>query len=258
MSHLMTIQALSMKTGVSKSALRYYESKNLLCSIQRNNSGYRVYEVSQIEVVKLIASLRLIDVSIKDIKMYLKEQDSVRKQEMVVLWKENIKRKRNLLDISYRFLESNSLSESIYLKEKHEEKIIWFNVEGRVGEFKNHFKIKAEQLQKMNISIENYYLKYLSGEDVLKVQIGFGVMELVDIQRIVKPSSIEVLPSSIVLAMPFQGPIKSIRNGYFKLLNYAIENGWMPISSIMEWYHGSSLSDLEIILPVIQLEDGGI
>ncbi|WP_050946917.1 MerR family transcriptional regulator [Parageobacillus thermoglucosidasius] len=74
MSEFMTIQTFSKRTGISKSALRYYESENLLHPI-RSKNGYRLYSKDQIATVKLISSLRLAGVPIKDIRMYLKEND---------------------------------------------------------------------------------------------------------------------------------------------------------------------------------------
>jgi DNA-binding transcriptional MerR regulator len=81
----MTIQTFSKRTGISKSALRYYESENLL-------HGYRLYSEDQIATIKLISSLRLAGVSIKDIQMYLKENEVVR-QQMIRNWIKKLKEK---------------------------------------------------------------------------------------------------------------------------------------------------------------------
>ena len=66
----MNIQQFSERTGVSKSALRYYEQKQLLLPRERGANGYRIYSEDQVSTVKLISSLRLADISIKDIKIY--------------------------------------------------------------------------------------------------------------------------------------------------------------------------------------------
>ena len=68
MNQLMNIQDFSERTGISKSALRYYEAKNLLIPSERSANGYRVYSEDQIATVKLISSLRLADIPIKDIQ----------------------------------------------------------------------------------------------------------------------------------------------------------------------------------------------
>ena len=75
MTELMNIQKFSERTGISKSALRYYEQKRLLCPRERSANGYRVYSDDQVATVKLISSLRLANIPIKDIKVYLLEND---------------------------------------------------------------------------------------------------------------------------------------------------------------------------------------
>lgn len=64
----MNIQDFSDRTGISKSALRYYEQKNLLFPRDRSANGYRVYSEDQIATVKLISSLRLVDIPIRIFK----------------------------------------------------------------------------------------------------------------------------------------------------------------------------------------------
>ncbi|MEB2299379.1 MerR family transcriptional regulator [Lysinibacillus xylanilyticus] len=83
MKKYMTIQEFSERTGIAKSALRFYETKKLLLSEERSSNGYRVYADSQIATVKLISTLRLADVSIQEIQNYLHEQDEMTRQEMM-------------------------------------------------------------------------------------------------------------------------------------------------------------------------------
>lgn len=254
LKHSITIKELSKKTGIAPSAIRFYETKGLIRS-NRNTSGYRVYEDDQIEMLKLIASLRLINVPLKDIQSYLLEKDNFRKHEMVTVWKSNLEKQRKLLDVSYRFLDSNSLNEPIYLKEKSEEVIIWFDSEGEVGEFGEHIKAKAKLLKRRNITFENCYFRYLSGDHFLKVRIGFVIDSKVDLEQIERPFTIEIMQPCIVLALPFKEPIKMVKSGYLKLLGYANENEWIPVGSIMECYYGNDFMEMEIILPVFHLEE---
>ena len=79
----MTIQVFSEKVGIAKSAIRYYESKGLLGSVERSASGYRLYREDQIETVRLITSLRMADIAIADIQMYLTEADNSKRQHMM-------------------------------------------------------------------------------------------------------------------------------------------------------------------------------
>ncbi len=253
----MSIQQFSERTGISKSALRYYEQKHLLFPRERSANGYRVYAEDQIATVKLISSLRLADVPIKNIKDYLLENDEVRQQEMLKGWIHNIKKKRNLLDVSLRYLESDSFSKEIYLIEKSAEQIIWYDAESKVGEFRKHFLERGNELKELNITFNNFYLKYISGEHLIKAQIGFGVPVEFDLLGLSEMVVIEQIPECICIAMPFVDSITTIQSGYHRLLSYALEHKWTPLSSILEWYHGADFAQLDLLLPVTQIEKRG-
>lgn len=253
----MNIQDFSERTGVSKSALRYYEQKNLLFPRERSTNGYRVYSDDQIGTVKLISSLRLADVPIKDIQKYLLENDEAIRKQIMENWIKNINKKRDLLTVSLRYLESDSLNKNIYLTEKSPEQIIWFDAESKIGEFKGHFLDKGNELKKFNVPIKNCYLKYVSGKEYIKAQIGFGVPFNVKTNGLSKIVLIEHLPQCICIAMPFHDSITTIQSGYHKLLSYALEHDWTPTSSIMEWYHGVDFTELDLLMPVTQIVSRG-
>lgn len=250
----MTIQEFSERTGVSKSALRYYESINLLHPIKRNVSGYRIYSEEQVATVKLITSLRLAEVPIKDIQFYLKEDEEAVRQQMKEDWIRMIKERRNLLNVSLRYLESDSVRNQIYLIEKSEESIIWFSAESETGKFRSHFVEKAKELKKFNVPIKNCYLKYLYGKDLIQVQIGFGIPAGLKTNELPKLGLIEQMTPCIYIAMPFTEPIIRIKSGYQKLINYAAVHNWVPTGPILEWYRGDCFTNLDLLMPVTQIE----
>ena len=252
----MTIQAFSDRTGISKSALRYYESINLLHSIKRNVSGYRVYSESQVAVVKLISSLRLADVPIKDIQSYLMEDNKTARQQMMENWVQMIKERRDLLNVSLRYLESDSMNNQIYLIEKSVENIIWFSAESETGEFRAHFIERAKELEKLNIPIKSCYLKYLSGSNMIKAQIGFGIPFDIKTNELSELGVIELMAPCICIAMPFTDSVTKIKGGYQKLLNYAAAYEWVPTGSILEWYRGDNFTALDLLMPVTQIKKG--
>ena len=253
----MNIQDFSERTGISKSALRYYESKSLLIPKERSANGYRRYTDDQIETVKLISSLRLAEVPIKDIQIYLLENDETRRKQMMENWIDNINKKRDLLTVSLRYLESDSTSKEIYLVEKSSEQIIWYDAESRIGDFKQHFLDRGTALKRLNIPFKNCYLKYVSGVDLIKAQIGFGVSSDIKINGLSEVALIEQLPQCIYIAMPFKDSITTIQSGYQKILSYALEHNWTPMSSVLEWYHGVDFTQLDLLMPVIQIERRG-
>ena len=176
---------------------------------------------------------------------------------MMENWVYNIKNTRDLLSVSLRYLESGSISKEIYLKEKSAEKIIWYVAVSKKGEFKEHFLKRGSELQKLNIPFKNCYLKYLSGKDFIKVQIGFGVPMDLRINDLSEITLIEHMPQCICIAMPFKGSLSTIQNGYNKLITYALEHNWTPISPILEWYYGVNFTEMELLMPVTQIERRG-
>ncbi|WOV87382.1 MerR family transcriptional regulator [Sporosarcina oncorhynchi] len=94
MEQFLTIQAFSERVGIAKSAIRYYESEGLLGAVKRNASGYRLYEEGQVEIVRLIASLRMADIAITDIKRYVNEASEIERQQMMSEWIRTIKMNR--------------------------------------------------------------------------------------------------------------------------------------------------------------------
>lgn len=252
----MTIQNFSERTGISKSALRYYESINLLHPIKRNGNGYRVYSESQVATVKLISSLRLAGVPIKDIQSYLKEDDEAIRQQLMENWIQVIKGRQDLLNVSLRYLESDSMRNQIYLIEKDAENIIWFAAESETGKFRTHFIERAKELKNLNISIKSCYLKYLSGSDLIKVQIGFGIRFDIKTSELPEHEAIEQMAPCLCIAMPYIDSTTKIQSGYQKLMKYAVAYEWVPTGSILEWYRGDNFTALDLIMPVTQIEKG--
>lgn len=169
-------------------------------------------------------------------------------------WIRIIKKRRDFLNISLRYLESDSLGDQIYLIEKSPENIIWFSAESETGKFKEHFIKRASELEKLNIPFKSYYLKYLSGKNSIKAHIGFGVPTNIKKNELSETELIEQTDSGIYIAMSFNEPITKIQSGYRKLMNYATEHGWVPTGSILEWYRGHNFNDLDLLMPVTQIE----
>lgn len=253
MTHFITIQTFSERVGITKSAIRYYESKGLLGSIERNESGYRVYREEQVETVRLISSLRLADVSLEDIKMYLEEDNETNRQRMMDDWIHMIKTRQEVLNASLRYLESYSMNDQIYLVEKDREKIIWFSATSEIGRFKDHFTERVEELTKSKIPIQNSYLKYISGIDVIQAMIGFSVPADLDVSLVAGVEHVEETAPTMCIAMPYKDSIENIQTGYENIFNYAITHDWLPTGPLLEWYRGNDLTNLDLLMPVTRI-----
>ncbi|MGX5634455.1 MerR family transcriptional regulator [Bacillus thuringiensis] len=66
-----TIGDISVKTGLSKATLRYYEKEGLLPFVKRDCHGRRLYNNENVEWIKHILVLRSIGMPISQIKKYV-------------------------------------------------------------------------------------------------------------------------------------------------------------------------------------------
>ena len=62
--------------GIPKQTLLYYDKNKLLVPEFINDNGYRYYSVSQYLLLEIILNLRKLNVSIQDIKLYLKNRST--------------------------------------------------------------------------------------------------------------------------------------------------------------------------------------
>ena len=64
----MKINEVEKVTGITSSNIRYYERKELLLPQRANENNYRLYSTDDIERLKQIKILRMMGISISDIK----------------------------------------------------------------------------------------------------------------------------------------------------------------------------------------------
>lgn len=64
----MNIKAVSEKTGLTKRAIKYYENEGLICPLKNRDNNYREYYGEDIVKLNLISALRMLDISVTDIK----------------------------------------------------------------------------------------------------------------------------------------------------------------------------------------------
>jgi len=71
----MQIKTLAERTGLSDSAIRYYESIGLLPAPQRRPNGYRDYDEADVSRLQFVAGARALDFSLDDIAEILALRD---------------------------------------------------------------------------------------------------------------------------------------------------------------------------------------
>ena len=71
----MRISEVATKAGVNVQTLRYYERRGLLTPPPRTPSGYRVYEMDTVYLVRFIKRVQELGFSLTDIEQLLRLQD---------------------------------------------------------------------------------------------------------------------------------------------------------------------------------------
>lgn len=64
----MTIKEVEQQTGLARSNIRFYEKENLISPSRNTTNGYRDYSEKDVNIIKKIAYLRTLGISIENIK----------------------------------------------------------------------------------------------------------------------------------------------------------------------------------------------
>ena len=105
-----TIGEVSEMLNIPVSTLRYYDIQKLLLDLKRDDAGNRIFDETNINALKLINCLKTSGISIKDIKKFMllaKQGDKTisERKNYFLIQKQNIKDKRNELEIAMNMVE---------------------------------------------------------------------------------------------------------------------------------------------------------
>ena len=75
MEATLKIQELSQATGVSAKTIRFYEETGVLPLPSRKPNGYRAYDQTDVDRLRLVAGARRLDLSLDDIQEILAMRD---------------------------------------------------------------------------------------------------------------------------------------------------------------------------------------
>ncbi|MCM1117767.1 MAG: MerR family transcriptional regulator [bacterium] len=73
----MTIKEVEEKTGLTRSNIRFYEKEKLIEPSRNDKNGYRDYTERDVEVIKKIAYLRTLEISIEEIRDIISDKVSL-------------------------------------------------------------------------------------------------------------------------------------------------------------------------------------
>ena len=66
-----TIREVAQRTGLTASTLRYYEREGLLCAVERNGGGRRVYGEEAMDWLSIITCLKNTGMPIQEIRRFV-------------------------------------------------------------------------------------------------------------------------------------------------------------------------------------------
>ena len=73
----MTIREIEEQTGIRKANIRYYEEQGLLKPERNSENNYRNYSQKDVEILKKIRFLRMMGISVQDIRRLQKKEVSL-------------------------------------------------------------------------------------------------------------------------------------------------------------------------------------
>lgn len=89
----MNIGQVSKVTGISSKMIRYYESINLLSTIQRTQAGYRIYTKNDIQTLHFIRRARDLGFSITEI------------DELLALWRDKARASKDVKQLTQKHID---------------------------------------------------------------------------------------------------------------------------------------------------------
>lgn len=125
-----SIAQFADRTGISPSALRFYERKGLLTPAARLPNGYRVYSPEQVEEALLINSLRQTGVSLAAIQAFL-TQGGEGRRALIAQWRREVADRLLSIQMADQYLQGLRPEEpQIHLQRWEEPSVLlWFPAE---------------------------------------------------------------------------------------------------------------------------------
>ncbi|HWI61138.1 MAG TPA: MerR family transcriptional regulator [Symbiobacteriaceae bacterium] len=102
---MLSITQVADRTGLSPSALRFYERKGILVPAERLPNGYRNYAPEQVKEAQLINSLRQTGASIAAIREFL-AQDALGRQHLLAQWRSEVAARLLSIQMADQYLQA--------------------------------------------------------------------------------------------------------------------------------------------------------
>lgn len=171
-----TVKEISKLTGISVRTLHYYDEIGLLKPSSKSESGYRFYDDKALETLQQILFFREFDISLKDIKSIMENQNLDKNQilqmqrRMLTVKKERLERLISNIDhilkgenqMNFEIFDKSELEEmyhSMISKMSEEQKAVFIEHYGSMEKFQKHFieSASGEAAQKNFQKVVEWY-----------------------------------------------------------------------------------------------------
>ncbi|WP_437666229.1 MerR family transcriptional regulator [Sorangium sp. So ce1182] len=131
---MLTISQFADRSGLSPSALRFYQRKGLLLPAGRRENGYRVYAPGQVDEARFLSSLRAAGIPIAAIREFLRLNGRAR-EAMLTTWQQQMTARLLSLQIADQYLRGMKSSQpQVHLEHWREPSVvIWFPATAPAG-----------------------------------------------------------------------------------------------------------------------------
>lgn len=153
---MLTISQFADRSGLSASALRFYERKGLLPPATRRENGYRAYAPAQVAEARFISSLRAAGIPISAIREFLR-RDGRTREAMLATWRQDLSARLLSLQVADQYLRGLKASQPrVHLEHWAEPSVLaWFPVQAPEGAlpFRSSVPTHKKELERRGLSI---------------------------------------------------------------------------------------------------------
>lgn len=106
----MKINEVENLVGITKKNIRFYEQEGLIEPKRNSSNGYREYDEADVETLKIIKMLRILDISLEEIRLVLREEREL--QDVLSVQVRRMEEKQKSLQ-EIKLLCSNMIAEHV-------------------------------------------------------------------------------------------------------------------------------------------------
>ncbi len=140
-----TIGEVAEMFNISISTLRFYDKEGLLLNLERDSSGIRKFNDSNLESLRVIKCLKMSGMEIKEIKKFMKwcslgDSTILKRRDMFIKQKENIENKIKELESSLDMIKYKCWYYNEALIDGNEDRVRNISLDNMPDDIKNYYE----------------------------------------------------------------------------------------------------------------------